>query len=344
MYKFLTSKFKNIFSSNETFILFSRKHYLHRSIFCISVHGALKIYTDVFKQTQKRSSFIKEYVYERCFKTKSNLLHSAGIADNGTCSYSFFILSTEEFRIADYDVEPGISCYTIEHCNKRSLKEIGWRLGNVKWLAAGWLIPIFYAFIAYALIWLFNLGSVPNPVFLERARLTLSMPDQSPGLVIATAFVFITIVNLIPGLLFSLGEEIGWRGFMVPELSKWIGFRKASIWSGVIWCVWHLPGILSGSYGAESTPLWYRLSCFGIMVVSTSVMLAWLRMKSGSIWSVAIFHATHNGAVQTFFDRITADTGSTKYFTGEFGIAMVPVVVLLAWYFWKRSREVEGVN
>jgi uncharacterized protein len=47
-------------------------------------------------------------------------------------------------------------------------------------------------------------------------------------------------------------------------------------------------------------------------------------------------HATHNGVVQAFFDRITADSGPTRYYTGEFGIGMVPFTVALAWYCWRR--------
>ena len=43
-------------------------------------------------------------------------------------------------------------------------------------------------------------------------------------------------------------------------------------------------------------------------------------------------HATHNGVIQAFFDRITKDTGHTHYFSGEFGIALVPFFVALAAY------------
>ena len=39
--------------------------------------------------------------------------------------------------------------------------------------------------------------------------------------------------------------------------------------------------------------------------------------------------------IQAFFDRITADTGPTPYFTGEFGAAMVPFVLALAWLCWR---------
>src|SRR6476646_5793902 len=144
---------------------------------------------------------------------------------------------------------PALAAILASILTRRSLKEIGWRPWPVKWLAAGWLCPILYAFPAYALVWITGLGSVPNPTFLERARFTLNMPTQANWLVIVAAFGFISIVNLLPGMILSLGEEIGWRGFLVPELTKWLGFRQASLISGVIWCAWHLPGILSGSYG-----------------------------------------------------------------------------------------------
>ena len=52
-------------------------------------------------------------------------------------------------------------------------------------------------------------------------------------------------------------------------------------------------------------------------------------------------HATHNGIIQAFFDPITADTGRTRYFTGEFGIAMVPFSLALAWYCWRHAGEAE---
>jgi membrane protease YdiL (CAAX protease family) len=235
---------------------------------------------------------------------------------------------------------PGIAAILTSLYTRRSFKLIGWKL-PVKWMALGWITPVFYAFIAYGLIWIFGLGDVPNPIFLERARFTLGMSSGSDSLIIVSAFFYITVVNLIPALVMSLGEEIGWRGFLVPELSEWVGFRKASWMSGLIWAAWHLPDILLGKYASAGTPLIYQIFCFSLMVVSTGVMLAWLRMKSNSIWAVAIFHATHNGVIQMFFDRITIDTGSTGYYSGEFGIALVPVTILLAWYFYNRPGEIQ---
>ena len=248
----------------------------------------------------------------------------------GLPASSFFIMCS-----------PALAAIVASILTRRSLKAIGWRPWPVKWLAVGWVLPILYAFPAYALVWITGLGSVPNSTFLERARLILDMPTEPNWIVIVAAFGFISIVNLLPAMIFSLGEEIGWRGFLVPELTNWVGFRKACLLSGVIWNAWHLPGVIAGSYGSSGTPLAYQLACFTAMVIATGVVLAWLRMKSGSIWPAAIMHATHNGIIQAFIGPITADTGLTRYFTGEFGIALVPFTLALAWYCWRRAGDAE---
>ena len=252
-------------------------------------------------------------------------------------------------RLADSPVaglilmtSPALAALLASLVTRRSLKDIGWRVTPVRWLGLGWILPILYAVPAYVLVWLTGLGGIPNPTFLERARLTLNLPDAPTGLLIVAAFFYITIVNLIPSMLLSLGEEIGWRGFLVPELGKWLGLRNTAWLSGVIWAAWHLPGIFSGDYGAADTPLLYRLACFTVMVIAGGMIMAWLRMKSGSIIPVAIMHATHNGVIQIFLDRITFDTGRTAYFTGEFGAALLPILLVMAWYVWNQMGKTES--
>jgi uncharacterized protein len=234
---------------------------------------------------------------------------------------------------------PALAAILAGLVTKRPFREMGWKLRPVRWLAIGWLIPVAYGFVAYAFLWLTGLGGVPNPTFLERARLTLNMPEASNLLVIVAAFGYISLVNLIPGMIMSLGEEIGWRGFLVPELARGSNFQKAALYSGIIWFLWHLPGILSGDYGAGGTPLAYRLACFGLLVISGGVIFAWLRLRSGSLWPAVIMHAVHNNLVQAFFDRITFDTGYTQYLAGEFGLGLVLVNIVLALWCWRQLGE-----
>lgn len=234
---------------------------------------------------------------------------------------------------------PGIAAIAASLITRRSFREFGWKPWPIKWLGLGWLLPIAIAFPAYGLIWLTGLGDVPNPLFLERGRITIGMPGGPNWLFIAAAFGFITIVNLLPNIVLTLGEELGWRGFLVPELTKAFGFKRAAIFSGVIWGAWHMPGVLNGSYGAGSTPLAYRLACFSALVIANGVIMAWIRMRSGSVWPAVIMHATHNGVIQAFFDAITVRTSLSSWFTGEFGIMLVPFATLAAWYCWRHSDE-----
>lgn len=114
-------------------------------------------------------------------------------------------------------------------------------------------------------------------------------------------------------MVFALGEGLGWRGFLVPKLNRITSFKNTTLIS-IIWAAWHLPRILSGNYGATGTPLWYQIICSTILELSGAVILAWLRLKFGSLWPCAVFHAVHNGVIQHFFTNLTSDTGKTAYF------------------------------
>lgn len=157
-------------------------------------------------------------------------------------------------------------------------------------------------------------------------------------LIIVSAFFYITIVNLIPNLVFALGEEMGWRGFLVPELSRFSGFKATALFSGLVWLCWHLPAVVAGNYGNTGAPLYYQILCFGILVMAGSVIFAWIRLKSNSIWPAVVLHATHNGVIQAFFERITLNNGNTEYFAGEFGIVLPLVSLVIALILIKYER------
>jgi membrane protease YdiL (CAAX protease family) len=143
---------------------------------------------------------------------------------------------------------------------------------------------------------------------------------------------------LVRSLSSALGEEIGWRGFLVPELSKNMSFTATAFLSGVIWSLWHYPILIFADYNA-GTPTWYGLSCFTVMVIAISFVFAWMRLKSGSLWTGALLHASHNLYVQAIFTPLTRDTGQTAWYIDEFGAVLPIVAVAFAIYFWSRRRE-----
>ena len=123
----------------------------------------------------------------------------------------------------------------------------------------------------------------------------------------------------------------------MPTLARTRSFRSTALISGSIWAAWHVPLIVFSDYNA-GTPSWYSVPCVAIMVVSIAFPLAWLRLRSGSVWPAAILHASHNLFVQGFFDRVTVDTGPTRWLTSEFGAGLAITIGITAWLFW-RARD-----
>src|SRR5262245_22840797 len=39
----------------------------------------------------------------------------------------------------------------------------------------------------------------------------------------------------------QIGEELGWRGYLLPRVASQIGYRRAGLFIGAIWAAWHLP-------------------------------------------------------------------------------------------------------
>jgi len=160
----------------------------------------------------------------------------------------------------------------------------------------------------------------------------------SPWISIALGISLSGTYGLIRSISSALGEEIGWRGFLVPELSKTTSFTWTSLTSGIVWSLWHYPILIFGDYNA-GTPTWYGLTCFTVMVVSGSFIFTWMRLKSGSLWTGALLHASHNLYIQAIFSPLTRDTGKTAWYIDEFGCVLPLVVLVFAVYFWSKRRE-----
>jgi membrane protease YdiL (CAAX protease family) len=221
--------------------------------------------------------------------------------------------------------------------NGRSIADLGWKWGETKYQVRSWYIPLLYTTIAYAIVWIFKLGAFGNPDYYD--SLTKSMHlGGSPWISIVIGIFLTGTYGLIRSVSAALGEEIGWRGFLVPELSKTTSFTATSLISGIIWSLWHYPVLIFADYNA-GTPTWYGLTCFTVMVISISFVFAWMRIKSGSLWTAAILHGSHNLYVQAIFTPLTRDTGKTKWFIDEFGCVLPLVAVAFAIYFWTKRRE-----
>lgn len=221
---------------------------------------------------------------------------------------------------------------------KRKIALLGWQWGETRYQIRSYLIPLCYALIAYLIIWLVGWGKFYNDEFVKQVAASFGFEKLPEALTIVLYFILMGIIGMPGSIATALGEEIGWRGFLVPELYKNMGYTKTSLLTGVIWSVWHYPILLFADYNS-GTPAWYGLTCFTVMVISISFIFTWFRIKSNSLWTAVLLHASHNLFIQSIFTPLTKDTGNTKYFTDEFGTVLPVVCIGFALFFWLKRNE-----
>jgi len=140
--------------------------------------------------------------------------------------------------------------------------------------------------------------------------------------------------GLLIGTLLALGEEIGWRGLLVPQLARLTSFTRTALISGVIQAVWHWPFVLFAGF-SSAAPQWFALSVLTVTVTLAAFPAAWLRLRSGSVWPVVLAHTSFNLYVQSGFNPLTRDTGITEYIVDEFGVAFILSGTVIAYVFWR---------
>jgi membrane protease YdiL (CAAX protease family) len=246
------------------------------------------------------------------------------------------IVSQHSIKVGTFYLmwSPGFAAIVTSLIFRHNLKGFGWLPGKPIWLLVGYLIPIAYALVAYAFVWISGLGGFPNPDFLQHVQ--KSFPQSTATMSVVQYLVNLMLITFIPNMLKPLGEEIGWRGFLVPELTKTLSYTKTSLIIGIIWALWHYPAILCTNYNI-GTPGWFAIPCFTATVISASFITAWLRLRSKSLWPCVIWHSSHNCIIQAFFTPITIDRTYTKFFIDEFGITMVVTITIAAYLCWRNK-------
>ena len=139
--------------------------------------------------------------------------------------------------------------------------------------------------------------------------------------------------------LFGFGEELGWRGYLVPELAKITSFRNVALISGAVWAVWHWPLILFAAEVTDfdKTPVWFTLPVF-----TATIVAAWLTLRSGSLWPAVILHGAQNAITQGFFAEYTTESGDAAYYVSEVGLLIAAAWIATAYLVWRRRRTVTG--
>lgn len=147
------------------------------------------------------------------------------------------------------------------------------------------------------------------------------------------------LANMIP----AVGEEAGWRGYMMPRLKERLGLLNGRLLGGVIWGVWHWPLMLlvGYEYGTNylGAPL-LGLVVWCVVCFALNTLLDILYEKTECIWVPAIAHGAFN-AIAALPQVLVTPADAYYNVLGPMPIGLIAALPMLAAAVWLTLREMK---
>jgi membrane protease YdiL (CAAX protease family) len=226
---------------------------------------------------------------------------------------------------------PALSALIVAKIFKDKVVPYGWHLGGAKpYILVFIFTPIVFALV-YGLTILLGLGSLDLGLstfisMVERST-GQKLPPIDPAQFITTVLVAsVTFAPFINSFA-ALGEEIGWRGYLLPRLVP-LGKVKAYPLLGVIWGLWHTPLILVG-FNYPGFPI-AGVFMFVLFTTALSVLMSELTLKYQSVVLAGWIHGVLNSQGLGIWRVIVPDAQPLLGgMTGLIGIAVIGAIAYL---------------
>lgn len=144
-------------------------------------------------------------------------------------------------------------------------------------------------------------------------------------------------INLFGGLIIFIGEEFGWRSYLLQKLlplSRW----NALLLSGAIWSLWHAPLVIIPN---TSTPYRVQMSLAGsllalLIFVLNGFIFGWLYIESKSVWPCVLMHS-YNNLISFKLLREAWTVSAEPTLLQNTLMAIGPIVLVWLILYWKGS-------
>jgi membrane protease YdiL (CAAX protease family) len=194
----------------------------------------------------------------------------------------------------------------------------------------GWglalLGPPLVLLFAYGIVWSAGVAAFAVPA------------GTSSLLVLLISQLLNIVIGIVIGGILAFGEEIGYRGYLLPRL-LFLGPTRALLLSGLLHGLWHLPVILFTPYYHGAGNLLITLPLFLATLTAAGVIYGYLRLTTGSVWPAVLLHSTWN-AVWALLAYLTVASSplATEYLAGESGILTLLATAVVAGWFLSRLQ------
>jgi uncharacterized protein len=197
--------------------------------------------------------------------------------------------------------------------SKAGWASLGLHRPGLRWWLLALIGPVVVMSAVYGIVW--NTG-MAQFVLPDGFTLTLLATNVAMGIGISSAL--------------GLGEEIGFRGYLLPRLTQ-LGTARALLLSGLMHAIWHFPlMLLTPVYPILGN--WLIVGPIILLTLTTAgVFYGYLQLTSKSVWPSTLAH----GVINTAFDffplfTITATPLALEYLAGETGVLTLVATALSA--------------
>lgn len=201
-----------------------------------------------------------------------------------------------------------------------------------RWWFIAWLSPLAIILITFAVGLLIpGVEFSPDMKGMYDRFSHILTPDQIEQMKNTTMPIHPFFLSILQGLIAGIsinaiagfGEELGWRGLMLQELSH-LGFWKSSWVTGFVWGIWHTPIILMGHNYPDHPVTGVFMMILFCMLFSPFFTL--ITIRSGSIIAASILHGSFNALSGA---GILLLIGGNDLLIGTTGLAGLFVLIVL---------------
>jgi membrane protease YdiL (CAAX protease family) len=214
-------------------------------------------------------------------------------------------------------------------------------LGPRRFYLVAWFLPPLLTITTLGVTLLLRTGTFDSNLTMMREMMAMA-PAATPmppvEVLVAIQLTFGLLLAPFINVLFALGEELGWRGFLLPKLMP-LGQWNAILVSGVIWGVWHAPTTLLHGYNFPQHPY------LGVLVMTVGctllgVIISWLYLNTRSPWVAALAHGAFNASpgLAIYFLKPGFDSAWGGTALGLAG--WIPMALVIAWLAWTKRLPV----
>jgi membrane protease YdiL (CAAX protease family) len=216
-----------------------------------------------------------------------------------------------------------------------------------RWFLVAGLVPIAYAFAALGVSLLFpgvsfssNYEGLLAMLPADQAELAAQKLARYPPIAflliqLGSALVAAYSVNAI----FALGEELGWRGYLLKAL-RGKKLLPASLIIGCVWGLWHFPLILIGHNYPQHPAI--GVGMMTVFCILLTPAMIYIVLKSKSVITAAIFHGSLNAIAGISVLYLAGGSDLINGVTGLAGFATM-LLINLAFYAYDKYAAKENL-